>query len=176
MPVTEIIASIVTVLVSMIGSGLLLALINRKRDDKKSVADIDIQSRDQKIEEQAAEISNTERSIQIAYGLLPRLQAEITLLKQELQDLREAFDKQTDTVSAQLKRIVSLQTTLETQSDTIKQMQAMITVQAQQIEERGRVIVHQQGEIDRLLAQVARLEKVQRGQTGELKMLHDNNK
>jgi hypothetical protein len=71
---------------------------------------------------------------------------------------------------------VSLQSTLENQSETIKQMQAMITVQAQQIEERGRVIVHQQGEIDRLLAQVALLGRAQDKHTGELKTLQDNSK
>lgn len=153
-----------------------MSLINRKRDNAKSAIDNDLAKRDQKIEEQTAEISNSEKAVQIAYGLLPRLQGEIETLKAELRDLKIAFDRQTDTVSGQLKRIVMLQSTLENQSETIKQMQAMITVQAQQIEERGRVIVHQQGEIDRLLAQVALLTKAQDKHTGQLRTLQDNAK
>lgn len=145
----DIVTIVGTIIASLAGSGLLVALINRKRTDR------------------AADVTDTEKMTQIAMSLLPPLQAEIAALKCEIIDLRNGLADHQQTITQQLRRIVDLQSVIESMSDTIRNMQAMVTVKDEQLRDRDRVIVHMQGEINLMLAKINRLEKVQ---TGELHM------
>lgn len=179
----DIVAMLGTIIASLAGSSVLsaiiVALINRKRDNKKAEAEIKQQDADQKLEEQAAEISYSEKAVQLAYGLLPRLREEIDALKKEIVELKISFSKQTEIISGQLQRIIQLQSTMENQNVTIKNMQKVmmekdgqlaekdmkLSTMAIQIIERDSTIVHLQSEIHVLQTKVERLEKIQ---TGEL--------
>lgn len=166
-----------TIIASLVGSGLLVALLNRKRDNNK-----------EKRETEASEVNNAGKITEIALNLLPRLQDEINSLKQEIRELRVTVENHQVTITQQLHRIVQLQKTLESQSDTINNMQRAMrekdqqllvkdekmAAMAQQILERDEAIIHQQSEIHNLQMKVDQVEKNQKIQTGELRSLQNH--
>jgi chromosome segregation ATPase len=154
----ELLNLIVPVLIALIGSGLLVVLVERKRKNRSAAVD------------------DTVKLTEIALKMLLPLQLEIDALKRDIKMLKEQLIEHQITITQQLARVVKLQAVLADQSTTIRGMQALLTVKEQQLEERDRVLVHQQGEIDLLTAKIAILEKTQRVQTGTLREMRENGK